>query len=246
MKKLILCVAFSLMVTNPCVADDPNNPLIDNHNYFETRIKELEDKIIELENRIAELESQRPPLPARSPGLTPSASSGLTSPPKNDPDKDSLRVERCAKAVHESLAVVGLYEIQLKTLPICYHLPIPDINEIRNFPHYYYYYYYYGRIRYHFMSLDSELNWALDNIELLDGIEKEYKAIKNYAQRNPELNIDRNDISTKLIVLRSEWVGFDKIRDDIRNSMEKGHRFMRTRCYETISKREIRAAGIND
>ena len=55
MKKLILCVAFSLMVINPCLADDPNNPLIVNYNSYETRIRDLEDKIIELEKQIGEL-----------------------------------------------------------------------------------------------------------------------------------------------------------------------------------------------
>jgi cell division protein FtsB len=238
MKKLILCITFSLMSINTCIADDPNNPLTVDYNSCEAQIKKLKDRIIELENRIAELESQRPALPTRS--------LDTTSSTRNDPDKDSLRIERCTKAVKMSQSLIALYEVQLKNLPTCYHLPIPDVNESKNLPHYYYYYYYYGRIHYHFMSLDDELNWALDNIELLDDIEKEYKVIKNYAQRNPELNIDRIDISKKLIVLRSEWVGFDKVRDDLRNSMEKGHRFMRSRCYESISKRTVRADGVND
>jgi cell division protein FtsB len=226
------------MSINTCIADDPNNPLTVDYNSCEAQIKKLKDRIIELENRIAELESQRPALPTRS--------LDTASPTRNDPDKDSLRIERGTKAVKASLSLIALYEVQLKNLPTCYHLALPDVDESRHFPHYYYYYYYYGKIHYHFMSLDEELNWALDNIELLEDIEKEYKAIKNCAQTNPELNIDRNDILTRLIELRSEWVGFDKVRDDLRKSMVKGYRFMRSRCYESISKRTFRTSGVND
>lgn len=238
MKTLIFCAAFSLIVINPVFAIDPNNPLTVNYDAYEARIKKLEDKIIELENRIAELESQRPALPTRSPDITSST--------RNDPDKDSLRIERCSKAVQESQNLIALYETQLKNLPSCYHLPLPDVNESKNPPHYYYYHYYYSAIHYHFMSLDSELNWALDNIELLVDIEREYKAIKNYAQRNPELNIDRDDISTRLIELRSEWGGFNKVRIDLEKSMGKGYTFMRSRCYDSISKRPVRATGVNN
>ena len=245
MRTSIFCVVFLLIVITPCIADDPNNPVTINYNSYEARIRELEDKIIELENRIAELESKRPALPARGPGPTSSTN--------NDPNKDSLRIERSTKAVKESQDLLELYEEQLKKLPTCYHLPLPDVNELEKLPHYYYQYAYYYLIlmphhRYRFMyldnelhmSLDDELNWVIDNIELLDCIEKECRVIQNYAQRNRDLKIDRKDISKRLIELRSEWVGFGKVKDALYNSMPKGYRFMRSRCYQSISKRSVR------
>jgi len=241
MKKLILCVAFSLIVINPCIADDPNNPVTANYNSYETRIKILEDKIIELENRIAELESQRPALPARGPALTSSTSSGLTSSTNNDPNKDSLRIERCSKAVKVSRNLIELYEAQWETLPTCYHLPLPDVNELKRLPpHYYHYDYYYLMVHYSYKSFDDALNWAIDNIELLDHIEEEYQTVKNYAQRNPELNIDRKDILKRLNELSIERGGFGKVRDGLYKDMPKGYRFMRSRCYKSISKTPIR------
>jgi hypothetical protein len=241
MKKLIFCVAFSLMVISPCLADDPNNPVTINYNSCEARIKELEDKIIELENRIAELESKRPAMPARGPGPTSYTSPGLTSSTDNDPN---LRIERCTKVAQESLALITLYEIQLYKLLICYHLPLPDVNELKNLPHYYYYYYYY---RYRLGcqplvgDLDDESNWAIDNIELLGVIEREYKKIQNNREyRNPKLKIDCDDISKRLTELSSEILGFDKLRQALRNRMEPGHILLRSKCYESINKRSVR------
>jgi hypothetical protein len=238
MKTLIFCTALSLIVINPCFADDPNNPLTVDSDAYEARIKRLENKIIELENRIAELESQRPASPTPSPGITPST--------RNEPDKDSLRVKRCSKAVQESYTLIELYETQLKNLPPCYLLPLPDVKELRHFPRYYYYHYYYSVTHYHFRSFDNELNWVLDNIELLSDIEREYKVIKNYAKKNPELNVNYNNISKILIELRSELVGFDKVRDILRESMGKGQRFLRSRCYEPTNKRPVRAVRVNN
>ena len=160
MKTLIFCAAFSLIVLNPVFAIEPNEPLTVNNDSVEDRIRKLEDKIIELEDRIAELESRRPSLPAQRPVLN--------SPAMNDPIKDSSRIDQCTKSVQESQNLIALYETQLNNLPACYHLPILAENELKNLPHYYQYRYYYSTIHHRFISLDLELNWALDNLEILN------------------------------------------------------------------------------
>jgi hypothetical protein len=102
------------------------------------------------------------------------------------------------------------------------------ITSLYDYPHYYY-----PSLRSHFASSEDELNYVLDNIELLAEVEKGYKSIMRYAQLNPELGIDRMSISKILIELTGEQKAFENERADLQMQFINTHRtFMRSRGYK--------------
>lgn len=145
-----------------------------------------------------------------------------------------------------------LNKTRLKNLPICYHVSLPEsvlinrdvkgqvdanhvslservvITSLYDYPHYYY-----PSLRGHFAALEYELNYVLDNIELLGEVEKSYKSIMRYAQLNPELGIDRMSLSKILIELTGEQKAFENERVDLQTRFRNtGRTFTRNRGYE--------------
>jgi chromosome segregation ATPase len=121
---------------------------------------------------------------------------------KDDPNKDALRIERSKKAIKEANDLITLNETRLNNLPR------------------------------HLSSLEDHLNLVMDELELLGEIDKSYKTIMQYAEKNPELGIDRMKITKKLIELKGKIKTAENEKDDLKAGFYRTHQiFTRSRGY---------------
>jgi hypothetical protein len=162
----------------------------------------LMERITALEQRIADLEDRISQIETRRPTPAP-MNPNITPGSPVDPNKDAIRIERSKKTTKEAYDLIALNETRLKNLAGHYS-----------------------------SSSEDQLNRVMDELELLNDIERSYKTIMRYAAANPELGIDHMKIEKKLIELTGKIKTAENKREDLKESFYRTHkRFTRSKGY---------------
>jgi hypothetical protein len=101
MKRLILLVGFLFVISILPLLAEQSNISEPNYPAIEIRLLALEERLDALEQRVTQLEKPQPPIPTSS----------------TDPDKNTLRIDRCTKIIQEARDAIELIKTQIENLP---------------------------------------------------------------------------------------------------------------------------------